>query len=196
MQPPAGSGNHWQRACGCPKLCRGWSGRVSGFVDESVAAGRSDDSKLGWTWAMTRGRVVVEWGSLIEGAVRPVGVVVVDVVGDEAFELSLVPDDGAVEQLAAQGPDPAFGERVRDREGAEKSSGLLSGSLHLGSGEEDLGSAALKLATSGASTRPNWSATAAHGAASTTSNSPPSNGSTGSTTNTSSTNSAASVVDP
>ena len=45
----------------------------------------------------------------------PVGVVVVDVVGDESFELALVPDDGAVEELAAQGADPAFGERVRDR---------------------------------------------------------------------------------
>ena len=46
---------------------------------------------------------------------RPVGVVVVDVVGDDPFELSLVPDDGAIEQLASQGPDPAFGERVGDR---------------------------------------------------------------------------------
>ena len=45
----------------------------------------------------------------------PVGVVVVDVVVDEAFELALVPDDGAVEQLATDGPDPAFRERVRDR---------------------------------------------------------------------------------
>ena len=59
-------------------------------------------------------RVAVSWGSLIEGAVGPVGVVVVDVVGDEAFELVLVPDDGAVEEFASQGPDPAFGERVGD----------------------------------------------------------------------------------
>lgn len=36
----------------------------------------------------------VEWWSLIEGAVRSLGVVVVDVVGDELFELTLVPDDG------------------------------------------------------------------------------------------------------
>ena len=42
-------------------------------------------------------------------------VVVLDVVDDKAFELSLVPDDGAVEELAAQGPDPALRERVRDR---------------------------------------------------------------------------------
>ncbi len=41
-----------------------------------------------------------------------VGVVVVDVVDDESFELVLVPDDGAVEELAAQGPDPAFGEAL------------------------------------------------------------------------------------
>ena len=33
-------------ACGCPKPCRGWSGHASVFVDESVAACRSDDSKL------------------------------------------------------------------------------------------------------------------------------------------------------
>jgi hypothetical protein len=37
--------------------------------------------------------VVVEWRSLIEGAVGSMGVVVVDVVGDELFELVLVPDD-------------------------------------------------------------------------------------------------------
>ena len=42
-------------------------------------------------------------------------VVVVDVVDDDALELALVPDDGAVEQLAADGSDPAFGERVGHR---------------------------------------------------------------------------------
>lgn len=30
----------------------------------------------------------------------------------EALELVMVPDDGAVEKLAAQGSDPAFSERV------------------------------------------------------------------------------------
>ena len=35
-----------------------------------------------------------------------------DVVEDEAFELALVPDDGPVEQLAAQSPDPSLGEGV------------------------------------------------------------------------------------
>ena len=52
---------------------------------------------------------------MIEGAVRPVGVVVVDVVDDEAFELRLVPDDGAVEELATECPDPTFSKGVRHR---------------------------------------------------------------------------------
>ena len=43
----------------------------------------------------------------------PVRVVVIDVVDDEPFELPLVPDDGAVEELALKGADPVFGERVR-----------------------------------------------------------------------------------
>ena len=42
----------------------------------------------------------------------PVGVVVLDVFGDQAFELLLVPDDGAVEELSADGADPSFGECV------------------------------------------------------------------------------------
>ena len=45
----------------------------------------------------------------------PVDVVAVDVVEDEPFELVLVPDDGSVEALSSQGPDPALGERVRNR---------------------------------------------------------------------------------
>ena len=42
----------------------------------------------------------------------PVSVVVVDVVDHEPLELVLVPDDGAVEQPAAQPADPALGEGV------------------------------------------------------------------------------------
>jgi hypothetical protein len=44
--------------------------------------------------------------------VWPVLVVVVDVVADEALQLVLVPDNGAVEEFTADGSDPAFGERV------------------------------------------------------------------------------------
>ena len=35
-----------------------------------------------------------------------------DVVDDESFELVLVPDDGSVEEFAADGADPTFRERV------------------------------------------------------------------------------------
>ena len=43
----------------------------------------------------------------------PARVVVIDVVDDEPLELAAVPDDGAVEELASKGADPAFGERDR-----------------------------------------------------------------------------------
>jgi len=46
-------------------------------------------------------------------------VVMADVVGDEAFELGLVLDDGAVEEFASDRSDPAFGERVGHR-GADR----------------------------------------------------------------------------
>ncbi len=42
----------------------------------------------------------------------PVGVVVLDVFGDETFELVLGPDDCSVEELAAEGADPSFSECV------------------------------------------------------------------------------------
>ena len=102
-------------ACGCPKSCRGWSGGLFVFVDEAIAAGRSDGSK----GQRVVSRVVVGGGasgrSLVQRAVGPVHVVVRDVVDHETLELALVPDDGSVEELASQSADPAFGERVRDR---------------------------------------------------------------------------------
>ena len=49
----------------------------------------------------------------------PVGVVALDVVGDEALELAAVPDDGSVEELSSDGSDPSLGEGVRDR-GADR----------------------------------------------------------------------------
>ena len=42
-------------------------------------------------------------------------VVVGDVVADESFELAVIPDDCAVEELSADRSDPAFGEGVGDR---------------------------------------------------------------------------------
>ena len=47
-------------------------------------------------------------------------VVVGDVVGDQAFELTAVPDDGSVAEFSPDGPDPALGEGVRYR-GADRS---------------------------------------------------------------------------
>jgi len=47
--------------------------------------------------------------------VGSVSVGVVDVVDDEPFELTAVPDDRPVEQFTAQRADPALSERIRDR---------------------------------------------------------------------------------
>ena len=44
----------------------------------------------------------------------PVLVGVVDVVDHDPLELLAIPDEGAVEELAAQGAYPSFGERIRD----------------------------------------------------------------------------------
>jgi hypothetical protein len=52
---------------------------------------------------------------LLERSVWPVLVVVLDVAGDEAFELAVVPDDGAIEELSTDRSDPPLGERVRYR---------------------------------------------------------------------------------
>jgi hypothetical protein len=53
--------------------------------------------------------------SLAERLVGPVGVVVLDVLAEEPFELAAVPDEGAIEKLAAHAGDPAFRVGVRDR---------------------------------------------------------------------------------
>jgi len=55
----------------------------------------------------------VDGCSLVEAPVWPVLVVVLDEFVEEPFELSLVPDEGAVEEFVADGADPALGERIR-----------------------------------------------------------------------------------
>ena len=86
-------------------MCRTWSGGVSVLVDEAVASGGLDDLEPGWIGF--GGRWWQRW-SLLEGADRPVGVVmvdvvdVVDVVDDEVLELTAVPDDGAVDEFTTQ----------------------------------------------------------------------------------------------
>jgi hypothetical protein len=53
--------------------------------------------------------------ALAEAAVWSVGVVVLDVLVEELFELPTVPDEGAVAEFASCGANPSFRVRVRDR---------------------------------------------------------------------------------
>ena len=54
----------------------------------------------------------VVWCALVEAAVRTVLVVVLDVLAQQLFELSVVPDERPVEELAPYGADPPFGIHV------------------------------------------------------------------------------------
>ena len=65
-------------ACGCRKLCRGWSCCALVFVDESAAAGSSDELPP-WRTSVARSVLGGLWRSLFEGPVGTVGVVMVDV---------------------------------------------------------------------------------------------------------------------
>jgi hypothetical protein len=75
---------------------------------ESAAGGVSLDRSAG----PKRDDFGIVWRAWAE---RAVGVVVLDVVVEELFELSAVPDDGAVTEFAAYGADPTFRVRVHDR---------------------------------------------------------------------------------
>jgi hypothetical protein len=66
--------------------------------------------------------------ALAEGPVRAVGVVVLDVLPQELFELPAVPDERAVEELAAHAADPTFRKGIRDRGRFLHSSGPTFGS--------------------------------------------------------------------
>jgi len=48
----------------------------------------------------------------VQGAVRPVLVVVGRVLAQDPPQMGLVPDEGVIQELAAASPDPAFGDRV------------------------------------------------------------------------------------
>jgi hypothetical protein len=89
----------------------GGSGCLAVLVDESVAAGVSSDRSAGPIFD----DVAIVWCALTETAVGSVGVVVRDVLVEEPFELGVVPDEGAVAELAAHRAHPTFRERVRDR---------------------------------------------------------------------------------
>jgi len=84
---------------------------VAVLVDESVACGVSSDRLAG----PVRDDVAQVGCALSEAAVGSVGVVVLDVLAEESLEVRAVPDECAVEELAANSPDPSFGVAVRDR---------------------------------------------------------------------------------
>ena len=48
----------------------------------------------------------------MQGSVRPMLIVVHLVLAQDPPQMGLVPDEGAVQELAATFPDPAFGDRV------------------------------------------------------------------------------------
>jgi len=84
------------------------------LVDEAVAAREPGDVRRGERERRVRG---YRRGRrlLLKCPVRPVAVVVVDVLGDEPLQLALVLDDGAVEQFATQASDPPLCEGVGHR---------------------------------------------------------------------------------
>jgi hypothetical protein len=80
-------------------------------VDEAAGAVAALDVADGWhrRWLSRLG-----WLEL-EGAVRPVDVVVVDVDAQDAVEVAAVDDQQPVQALGADGPDEALGGRVGAR---------------------------------------------------------------------------------
>ena len=85
------------------------SGCWSVLVDESGAGCGALDRLA----EFDHGRVgVVRWCSLVEASVWAVLVVVLDELLEKPFELSLIPDQGSIEELMSDGPDPPFSERV------------------------------------------------------------------------------------
>ena len=84
------------------------------FVDQSAESVAS----LELVWRVgsgeTEARPWYRWCQP-ESAMWPMGVVVVDVDAQDALELPAAGDQEPVEAVAADGADPAFGERVRFR---------------------------------------------------------------------------------
>jgi hypothetical protein len=79
------------------------------FVDQPTDAPLSSDAVL--TEIDRLGERFQRRGAA-QRAVRPVLIVVDLVLAQDPPQMSLVPDEGSVQQLAAASPDPAFGDRV------------------------------------------------------------------------------------
>src|ERR1700704_6252326 len=82
----------------------GSSGCLAVLVDESAAGGVSSDRLAG----PVRDDFARVGRALTEAAVRSVRVVVLDVLVEELFEVSVVTDEGPVAEFAACGTDPSF----------------------------------------------------------------------------------------
>jgi hypothetical protein len=108
-------------ACGCGServeadvvvvvgRCRSCSGCLAVLVHEAAAGRVLSDRSAG----PIRDDFGIVWCALAEAAEGSVRFVVLDVLGEELFELSVVPDEGAVDQFVACSADPAFRVRVR-----------------------------------------------------------------------------------
>ena len=68
---------------------------------------------------MTPGWERLERRCLVECSVRPVGVEVRHVLGQYRLKRALVEDQHPIQQLAADGADPSFGDCVRGVGGGE-----------------------------------------------------------------------------
>jgi len=86
------------------------SGDLVIFVDQSAEPVVTSDAKVGlgrgrWGWP--------KWCCVLQGAVGAVLVEMRRVLGQDVFEVAPVGDQYSVEQLAVDGGDPSFGDRVR-----------------------------------------------------------------------------------
>src|ERR1019366_1621778 len=79
------------------------------FVDQATGAGVSSDAVL---VEIDRFGQRLQRRGAVQGAVRPMLVVVDLVVAQDPPQMVLVPHQGAVQELAAASPDPAFGDPV------------------------------------------------------------------------------------
>src|SRR5450631_122938 len=79
------------------------------FVDQAIDVSPSSDAVL---VEVDRLGKWLQWRCAVQGAVRPVLIVVGLVLAQDLPQMGLVPDEGAVYQLAAASADPAFGDRV------------------------------------------------------------------------------------
>ena len=87
------------------------SGGGAVLVDEPAAGSASFDRPA---WC-DRDDVLIVGCALVEGSVRAMRVVVLDVVDEQRPKLALVPHKGSIQEFVANGSDRPLGERVRLR---------------------------------------------------------------------------------